>query len=101
MVIVGDHPAFGSARRREFERHVARCADEHIPLVMLNGNDTTWRIDMPRRQCDIYTAMLSLMGLGSYGWHGIAKPDNIPTDRNTSSEYEISSMILAYDLYND
>lgn len=101
VVIVGDHPAFGPVRREEFAQYLPACADGHIPLVMLNGRVGQARIDMPRRQCEIYSAMISLLGLGDYGWHGISVPGASTSDEGPFDEYEISSLILGYDLYRD
>ena len=99
VVITGDHPAFGIRRRAELAVYLPQCSEEYIPMIMLNADS---HADLKKKdvfQCDVYTTMIELLGLGSYNWHGVGTSVIAP-DRTEMDVDKVSELILNYNLYN-
>ncbi|MCX4331724.1 MAG: LTA synthase family protein [Muribaculaceae bacterium] len=97
VVIMGDHPAFGSERRKELADHIDAIADESVPLLLLNGGNTP--ANGPGRQIDVYPTLIRALGLGDYEWHGFGTPINGPRLQRTEHEATLSALILSHNLF--
>lgn len=75
LVITGDHEALGTRRDELRNARIAGTevsAGQFVPLLILNS-PRSGHIDGVAGQVDIYTTLLTLMGLNEYEWRGMGR----------------------------
>lgn len=112
VVIMGDHEGLADYRRdissslpQELESVRGRIQGNYVPVIILNSPYSGTLTD-EIGQIDLYPALLQLMGLTDYRWHGLGesfltgKPIG-PDPTRCARARNVSDHILRHDMLSD
>lgn len=74
IAITGDHEGLAAYRGDASRRHSWVSSAQATPLIVVNApHGCRGRFDYSAGQADIYPTLLKMLGLASYGWHGLGE----------------------------
>lgn len=96
VVITGDHEGLADHRKPIVDGLKdndisSKIAQQHVPVIILNA-PASGRIERAVGQIDLYPALLQMLGLTEYRWHGVGR--SFLTDETVSFAVDNKGRIL-------